>query len=138
MKYEFESLIMKDTKTIDEFIMTLNGLVIKIRTLGQSIEENYVVKKLLRAVPMMFLQITFAMEQFGKLEEMTVEEAVGSIKAYEERVRGLTENNDGQLLLTEEEWAKREASGGQLFLTKEEWLKKTNKGGTDTSPSQKK
>lgn len=138
IKSEFESLKMKDTETIDEFSMTVNGLVTNIRALGESIEENYVVKKFLRAVPTKFLQITSAMEQFGKLEEMTVEEAVGSLKAHEERMRGLTENSGGQLLLTEEEWGKREASEGQLLLTKEEWLKKSNKGGTDISPGQKK
>ncbi|KAL8107212.1 hypothetical protein AgCh_023865 [Apium graveolens] len=137
LKSEFESLKMKETETIDEFSMTLNGLITNIRTLGETIKENYVVKKLLRAVPTKFLQITSAMEQFGQLEEMTIEEAVGSLKAHEERIRGQTENNGGQLLLTEEEWAKREASEGQLLLTKEEWLKKSNKGGADTFSGQK-
>lgn len=55
--------------------------------MGETIEESYVVKKLLRAVPSRFLQITSAMEQFGKLNEMSIEEAVGSLKAHEERTR---------------------------------------------------
>ncbi|KAL8157792.1 hypothetical protein AgCh_002484 [Apium graveolens] len=137
LKSEFESLKMKEIETIDEFSMTLNGLVTNIRALGETIEENYIVKKLLRAVPTKFLQITSAMEQFGQLKEMTIEEAVGSLKAHEKRIRGQTENNGGQLLLAKEEWAKREASEGQLLLTKEEWLKKSNKGGADTFSGQK-
>lgn len=36
------------------------------------------------------------------------------------------------LLLTEEEWLKRENNEGWLLLTREEWLKKTNKGGAET------
>lgn len=75
------------------------------------------VKNLLRAAPVKFLQITSTIEQFGDLETMTIEEAVGSLKAHEERLRGQSETCRGQLLLTEKEWRKRE---GQLLLTKEE------------------
>lgn len=59
-----------------------------------------------------------------------MEEVVGSLKAHEERLRGVTETSEGKLLLTEEEWRKREISEGQLLLTREEWLKKSNKEGT--------
>lgn len=37
--------------------------------------------------------------------------------------------NPGQLLLTEEEWRKRENSEGKLLLTRDEWLKRTSKEG---------
>lgn len=60
---------------------------------------------------------------------MTVEEAVGSLKAHEERMKGQIEPIGGsQLLLTEEEWAKKESDEGKLLLTREECeLKWTNK-----------
>ncbi|XP_074356599.1 uncharacterized protein LOC141696344 [Apium graveolens] len=124
-KSEFAVLSMKETKTIGEFCMMLNDLVTNIRALGEIVEKGFVVKKLLRAVPSRFLQITSAMEQFGKLNEMSIEEAVGSLKVHEEKTRGQTEKLGNQLLLTEDEWAKRETNGGQLLLTKEEWLKRT-------------
>ncbi|KAL8090510.1 hypothetical protein AgCh_039815 [Apium graveolens] len=136
-KSEFEVLSMKETKTIDEFCMMLNDLVTNIRALGEIVEKGCVVKKLLRAVPSRFLQITSAMEQFGKCNEMSIEEAVGSLKAHEEKTRGQTEKLGNQLLLTEDEWAKRETNGGKLLLTKEEWLKRTSTGGTDSSQNQK-
>ncbi|XP_074328471.1 uncharacterized protein LOC141666381 [Apium graveolens] len=50
--------------------------------------ESYVVKKLLRAVPSKFLQIASTIEQFGKLEEMSIEEVIGSLKVHGERLRG--------------------------------------------------
>lgn len=65
LKTEFENLSMKETETIDDFCLRLNRLVTNIRTLGETVEENYVVKKLLRAVPGRFLQITSAIEQSG-------------------------------------------------------------------------
>ena len=132
LKVEFETLTMKETEQLDEFCMRLNSLVTNIRALGEKIEEAYVVKKLLRAVPTKFLQIASAIEQFGNLEVMSVEEVVGSLKAHEERLRGPVESSgEQQLLLTEEEWMKREGKDGQLLLTREEWLKRTNRKGKE-------
>ncbi|XP_074363990.1 uncharacterized protein LOC141704700 [Apium graveolens] len=63
---------------------------------------------------------------------MTIEEAVGSLKAHEERLRGKNESNGSQLLLTEEEWRVRENNEGKLLLTREEWLKRSNKADTQS------
>lgn len=125
LKAEFEGLNIKDTELLDDFCMKLNGLVTNIRALGEDVKETYVVKKLLRAVPQKFLQIASTMEQFGNLETMTLEEAIGSLKAHEERVKGTTENTStgSQLLLTEEEWIMREKNENKLLLTREEWQK---------------
>ncbi|XP_074352879.1 uncharacterized protein LOC141692035 [Apium graveolens] len=86
LKAEFESLKMNESEQLDDFCLKLNGLVAKIRALGESIGEEYVMKKILRAVPTKFLQIASALEQFGNLETMSVEEVIGSLKAYEERL----------------------------------------------------
>lgn len=67
-------------------------------------EESYVVKKLHRAVAAKFVEITSTLEQFGEMETMTVEEAIGSLKAHEERVKRKTNTKEQQLMLTEEEW----------------------------------
>ncbi|KAL8096387.1 hypothetical protein AgCh_037375 [Apium graveolens] len=123
---------------VEDFAMKLNGIVTNIRALGEKVEEAYVVKKLLRAVPSKFLQITSTIEQFGDLETMSIEEAVGSLRAHEERLRGKIESgggsNEGQLLLTEEEWKKRSSTEGQLLFTREEWLKRSGKGEGSSGP----
>ncbi|XP_074337184.1 uncharacterized protein LOC141674364 [Apium graveolens] len=129
LKCEFESIRMKENEQLDEFYLKLNSLVTNIRALGETVEEAYVVKKLLRAVPSKFLQIASAIEQFGNLEAMSVEEVIGSLTAHEERLKGGTETSHGQLLLTEEEWRKKENNEGQLLLTHDEWLKRTNRDG---------
>ncbi|XP_074328354.1 uncharacterized protein LOC141666258 [Apium graveolens] len=83
LKAEFESLHMEDSDQLEEFYMKLNGLVSTIRALGEEMQESYVVKKLLRVVPSRVLQIVSTIEQFGYLESMTVEEAIGSLQAHE-------------------------------------------------------
>ncbi|XP_074361123.1 uncharacterized protein LOC141701346 [Apium graveolens] len=75
--------------------MKLNGLVTNIRALGEEVLESYVVKKLLRAVPTKFLQIASMIDQFGNIEQMSVEETVGSLKIHEERLKGSKNGGGG-------------------------------------------
>ncbi|KAL8107017.1 hypothetical protein AgCh_023716 [Apium graveolens] len=89
-------------------------------------EESYIVKKLLRVVPTRFLRISSTLEQLGGMENMTVEETVGSLKAHEERIKGKTEMKETQLMLIEDEWTKHEGEEKKLPLTREEWLKRNN------------
>nr|GFD42098.1 hypothetical protein [Tanacetum cinerariifolium] len=107
LKAEFEVLSMKETELVDEFPTKLSNVVSNIRALGDKIEETYVVKKLLRAVPFKFLQIASTIEQFGDLDHMSVEEVVGRLKMYEERIKGHVEADEKKLLLTHQEWSER-------------------------------
>ncbi|KAL8145114.1 hypothetical protein AgCh_003359 [Apium graveolens] len=43
----------------------------------------------------------------------------------------------GQLLLTEEEWARKEREDNKLLLTREEWLKRSNKNSGNASSGQR-
>lgn len=125
-------MIMKDSDSIDDFSMKLNGVVTNIRVLGEEMAKSYVVKKLLCAVPSKFTQLASTIEQFGDLNKMTVEETIGSFKAHEERLKGQVEVGKNQLLLTKEEWFEREKDETKLLLTKEEWMKRTSRK-TDSS-----
>ncbi|XP_074328346.1 uncharacterized protein LOC141666251 [Apium graveolens] len=81
-------------------------------------------------------KFTSAIEQFGDLEAMSVEEIVGSLKVHEERLKGQDDSNlNQQLLLIEEEWAKREGNEKKLLLTRDEWPKRTNKNGGNENHS---
>ena len=71
---------------MDEFAMKINNIVSNIQALGDKIGEAYVVKKLLRAVPLKFLRIASPIEQFADLDKITVKEVVGRLKACEDRI----------------------------------------------------
>lgn len=109
LKTELDVLQMKDGESIDDFAMKLASIVSKIRALGEKIEEAYVVKKLLRVVPKRFLQVVSTIEQFGDFKTMTVEEVIGHLKAYEERICTYANNEGEHLLLTRAEWRAKEA-----------------------------
>ncbi|GJX91101.1 putative RNA-directed DNA polymerase [Tanacetum coccineum] len=61
---------------------------------------------------MKFLQIASTIEQFADLDNITVEEVIGRLKAHEERVRGQSESGEGKLLLTHQEWLERSKKKG--------------------------
>ncbi|KAI3788194.1 hypothetical protein L2E82_00924 [Cichorium intybus] len=107
LKAEFEALSMKESEGVDEFAVKVSNIVSTMRTLGDNVDESYVVKKLLRAVPTKFLQIASTLEQFGDLDKMTVEEVIGRLKAHEERMKGHGDNDERRLLLTHQEWSER-------------------------------
>lgn len=46
---------MNDNEQVEDFYLRMNGLVTNIQALGEVMEESYVVKKLLRAVPTKFM-----------------------------------------------------------------------------------
>ncbi|XP_022955161.1 inositol transporter 4-like isoform X3 [Cucurbita moschata] len=108
LKSEFEAIRMKNGESIDDFSMKLTIIVSGIRSIGDMVEEIFVVKKFLRAVPSRFMQIVTSIEQFGDLKNMSVEEVVGRLKVHEERLRGYEDKEEEKhLLLTHEEWLAR-------------------------------
>nr|GEV09703.1 ribonuclease H-like domain, reverse transcriptase, RNA-dependent DNA polymerase [Tanacetum cinerariifolium] len=52
-----------------------------------TMEDETLVRKLLNAIPDRYLQIDASIEQYSDLSEMTLEEAIGRLKTYEERIK---------------------------------------------------
>lgn len=100
LKSGFKDLRMKETECIDEFAGKISGLADKLSDLGAAMMDAELVKKLLDSVPSKFLQVIAAIEQFSDLDIMPFDEAIGRLKAYEERIRKRDGHNEEQLLLT--------------------------------------
>ncbi|GKF43325.1 hypothetical protein Tco_0129877 [Tanacetum coccineum] len=97
---------MKEDETIETFTGKLTTLVNKAANLGHTIEDQTLVRKLLNAVPDRYLQIVASIEQYSDLKEMTLEEAVGRLKTYEERIKfkkGKQVDNYDKLMFTQHE-----------------------------------
>lgn len=85
---------MKESKTVDDLSAKTNNIMSNILTLGDTMDEAYVVKKFLRCVPLKFLQIKSTIEQFANLDTIFVEEVTESLKCYEERICGNVEHEE--------------------------------------------
>ncbi|KAD4385432.1 hypothetical protein E3N88_25600 [Mikania micrantha] len=79
LRSELEMLKLKDNETIDEFSGKLNGILIKFKNLGSTLEDKVIVRKLLNSVPKKFIQIVAAIEQYSEIDTMPFEEAVGRL-----------------------------------------------------------
>ncbi|XP_021985473.1 uncharacterized protein LOC110881561 [Helianthus annuus] len=84
---EFELTQMREDDTIDSFTAKINSVVTRASELGTTLSQPTLVRKLLNAVPDKFTQIIASMEQYSDLETMTLEEAVGRLKTFEERLK---------------------------------------------------
>nr|GFA05367.1 zinc finger, CCHC-type [Tanacetum cinerariifolium] len=120
LKSDFEMLHMKEDETIDIFTGKLTTLVNKAASPGHIMEDETLVRKLLNAVPDRYLQIVASTEQFSDLSEMTMEEAIGRLKTYEERIkykRDKQVNSQESLMFTRHEGQRkpfREYGHGRL------------------------
>uniref|UniRef100_A0ACD5ZX98 Uncharacterized protein n=1 Tax=Avena sativa TaxID=4498 RepID=A0ACD5ZX98_AVESA len=116
LRTEFETVTFKANERIDEFAMRISNIASTLRSLGDSVNEEKVVRKSLSVVPTRFVQIAFSIETLLDPATLTVEEVVGHLQAVQERLDddqgGIS---SGQLLLTEEQWEarKRQPRGGR-------------------------
>ncbi|XP_062232413.1 uncharacterized protein LOC133929635 [Phragmites australis] len=112
LKDELEALCMKSSDNVDEFAGKMCTLATRIRELGEAMKDDYVVTRMLRSLPNKFLPIVTTIEQFADLKVMSVEELIGRVRTYEERLWNGDDGDDEHLLLTKAEWQSRMKKGG--------------------------
>ncbi|KAD5507787.1 hypothetical protein E3N88_15490 [Mikania micrantha] len=115
---EFLDSSRNEDDSIDELATKLSKIVSKSNSLGSIIKDKTLVKKLLSSLPNKFITIVASIEQFADLSTMSFQEAIGRLKAFEERIKpkdqGSSSKGD-QLMLSYEDWQARkrqEASKG--------------------------
>ncbi|CAN6353493.1 unnamed protein product [Urochloa humidicola] len=99
LRADLDNLKMSNTESVDDFAGKFMTLVGHIRELGDAVEEKYVVKKLLRFVSTKFINVASSMVLFGNINNMAMEEAIGSLKAHEELLKGQEVRSEEQLLM---------------------------------------
>lgn len=110
LKSEFDALWMKEDEPLDQYVGKLTGMSVKYSNLGGTLDDVAMVKKLFDTVPEKFITVIAGIEQFFDLKMLKFEEAVGRLKAFEERTKwgaGGARSDSGQLLLTQSEWEAR-------------------------------
>jgi hypothetical protein len=116
LKTEFDVMEMKNGESIDQYTGRLTGMSVRYSNLGGSLDDQALLKKLFDTVPEQFIHVIAGIEQFYDLKTMAFDEAVGRLKAFEERTRRgsvAAARSEPQALLTQGEWEARQkrASG---------------------------
>ncbi|XP_030959013.1 uncharacterized protein LOC115980957 [Quercus lobata] len=74
---------MGDDEAFDSFYGKLNEIVIAELNLGEKIEDSKVVRKILRSLPESFRAKVTAIEESKDLDEIKIQELIGSLQTYE-------------------------------------------------------
>ena len=79
----FKEVKMSDDNSFDSFYGRLNEIVIAKLNLGEKIEEAKVVRKILRSLPESFQAKVIAIKESTDLDEIKIQELIGSLQTYE-------------------------------------------------------
>ena len=79
----FKELKMSEDESFDSFYSKLNEVVVEKFNLGEKTEDSKIVKKILRSLPKSFRAKVTAIEESKDLDDIKVQELVGSLQTYE-------------------------------------------------------
>nr|GEY48233.1 zinc finger, CCHC-type [Tanacetum cinerariifolium] len=97
-----ETLKIKNNETVSDFARKLRSIRGKVKSLGSTLKDKTLVRKLLNSVPKKFLLIVASIEQYSEIDKMSFEEAMGRIITFEERIKSQDEpeeNYQNKLLM---------------------------------------
>ena len=79
----FEELKMSEDESFDSFYSKLNEVVVSKFNLGEKTEDSKIVRKILRSLPESFRAKVTAIEESKDLDDIKVQELIGSLQTYE-------------------------------------------------------
>ncbi|KAM3254644.1 hypothetical protein ACQJBY_048240 [Aegilops geniculata] len=107
---------MASDESLDAFAGKISGMAVRYAGLGSTLEDSAMVKKLLDSVPDRLYAAVAGMEQFCDLSSLLFEDALGRLKAFDERLRRRGQAGggraDGELLYTAAQWRARDRQRG--------------------------
>ena len=80
---QFEELKMSEDESFDSFYSKLNEVVVSKFNLGEKTEDSKIVRKILRSLPESFRAKVTAIKESKDLDDIKVQELVGSLQTYE-------------------------------------------------------
>ena len=80
---QFEKLKMSEDESFDSFYSKLNEVVIGKFNLSEKKEDSKIVKKILRSLPESFRAKVTTIEESKNLDDIKVQELIGSLQTYE-------------------------------------------------------
>ena len=83
---QFENLKMKEEENIAAYFLRVDEIVNIIKGLGEKVDEQVIVQKILRSLPMRFDSKISVVEERSDLDTMTMDELHGTLTAYEMRI----------------------------------------------------
>src|ERR1044072_2015896 len=93
---QFENLRMAEYESISDFHMRVRDLANKSLDLGEQISEEKLVRKILRSLPKKFSMKVTAIEEAQDINNMKVDELIGSLQTFEMAINDKTQYEEDQ------------------------------------------
>lgn len=104
LRREFETLQMKDSESVADFLSKVMKNVNQKRSYGETVSDQTVVEKVLRSLPAKWDHVVTAIEESKDLTTLSFDRLMGSLQAHEGRVnRGLENVTEGQAFQAKED-----------------------------------
>ena len=86
LRRDFENLKMKGNEYVDSFMTLVMNVVNHLRQYGEDLPDQHVIEKLLRCFPKKFEAVVVPIEEFKNLNQIHIDELIGSFLAHESRM----------------------------------------------------
>jgi hypothetical protein len=83
LRREFGDITFKADETVEDFSLCLNTVASQLHVLGDDISDKELIKKMLHVIPEKLEQVVISMEKLLDLNSLSIEEAVGHLRAVE-------------------------------------------------------
>ena len=100
----FEELNMSKDESFDSFYNKLNEVVVSKFNLGEKMEDSKIVRKILRSLPESFRAKVTAIEESKDLDDIKVQELIGSLQTYELSLPNQRKSKSLTLKTVNERW----------------------------------
>ena len=105
---------MEETESVNDYAMHLTTLVGEICALGAKLDETEIAEKFFSSVTDKFAYIIGMLEQLYDIDDMTITEAIGRVRTWEENARGCRKGKGGgsdQLMYSRADWEAPSSKG---------------------------
>jgi len=86
LRMNFENLKMKESESLEEFMIQVMNIVSQLKMNGEEIPDHKVVQKVLRTLPKKFDAVVIAIEESKDLKQLSLDELLGSLLSHESRM----------------------------------------------------
>lgn len=111
LRREFETALMTDKESVQEYLSRVSTVVQQMRSYGETMTNEHVVGKVLRSLTSKYDHVVAAIEESKDMGEYTFDELMGSLQAHEERLNRNGEKKEEKAFHVKGDSSNREKTG---------------------------